>query len=224
MEEDGERVEKTGWIKSKAAFRCLHASRLNEDQSRARSSKQDDWPRVGLGYGRGAHDKNGATRRRGWPLLFSHKCRVCDAPPPSPSPQQTAPVYSPEKHRSPHSPPHLLPVLCRSSSCIAASPSPLDAATLFRDWEARISRFNSRPGVIICDGAGIDGWHENGFGIVRGHVDDRSKDFRGFRGSWRDTHEGLRSLWTRNGFWGIFGTNVRWFWFISIYSLRLPIR
>lgn len=42
MEEDGERVEKTGWIKSKAAFRCLHASRLNEDQSRARSSKQDD--------------------------------------------------------------------------------------------------------------------------------------------------------------------------------------
>lgn len=95
-------MEKTGWIKSKAAFRCLHASRLNEDQSRARSSKQDDWPRVGLGYGRGAHDKNGATRRRGWPLLFSHKCRVCDAPP-----QQTAPVYSPEKHRSPHSPlPH----------------------------------------------------------------------------------------------------------------------
>lgn len=133
-------------------------------------------------------------------------CAMHPLPPPS---QQTAPVYSPEKHRSPHSPPHLLPVLCHSSSCIAASPSPLDAATLFRDWEARISRFNPRPGVIICDRAGIDGWHENGFGIVRGHVDDRSKDFRGFRGSWRDTHEGLRSLWTRNGFWGIFGTNVR---------------
>lgn len=41
-ERDRERVEKTGWIKSKAAFRCLHASRLNEDQSRVRSSKQDD--------------------------------------------------------------------------------------------------------------------------------------------------------------------------------------
>lgn len=46
---------------------------------------------------------------------------------------------------------------------------------------------------LLCDRAGIDGWHENGFGIVRGHVDDRSKDFRGFRGSWRDT-QGLRSF------------------------------
>lgn len=137
-------MEKTGgWIKSKAAFRCLHASRLNEDQSRARSSKQDDWPRVGLGYGRGAHDKNGATRRRGWPLLFSHKCRVCGCTPPNRPPRFTLPKNT--VHLTP--PPLLL--VCHSSSCIAASPSPLDAATLSRDWEARISRFNPRPGVIM---------------------------------------------------------------------------
>lgn len=139
-----ERLEKIGRIKSKAAFRCLHASRLNEDQSRARSSKQDDWPRVGLGYGRGAHDKNGATRRRrGWPLLFSHKCRVCRCTP-----------NRPPRFTLPKNTVHLTPPPSRVPFFLTLAPS-----TLFRDWEARISRFNPRPGGYYA----TDRWMARGW-------------------------------------------------------------
>lgn len=64
---------------------CLRASRLNGDRSRAHDHPDRTIDRArdgsGLGRGRGAHDKNGATAlTRGWPLLFSYKYRVCEAP------------------------------------------------------------------------------------------------------------------------------------------------
>lgn len=157
-----ERLEKIGRIKSKAAFRCLHASRLNEDQSRARSSKQDDWPRVGLGYGRGAHDKNGATRRRRG-LFYSRINAACADAPPTDRPGLLC-------RKTPFTSPHLL-LVCHSSS-----PSP--PRPFFVIGRHEFPGLTPGRGVIMRR---IDGWHGDGFGIVRGHVDDRSKDFRGFR-------------------------------------------